>query len=175
MSARRRFGELAIERGFITRDILRDGLDEQSRRSQAGQGKQLIGIILVELGHLEADQVFQIMEAIDEEHALGHGQGAGIRQVCLSAGPTVGADSSTDTLKMPPDETPALGIAASLGITPALGVDTGIDIHSEIRSHAGVQTGVLDPRLLCDDEIADAGSGSTELFRMLSDTASIEG
>jgi hypothetical protein len=63
------FGQLAIRLGFMTEEHLQDALRVQKERREAGEGHELIGNLLVELGHLSPVQVMLVLEAADKESA----------------------------------------------------------------------------------------------------------
>ncbi len=69
MEEKRLFGEIAIEKGFITLDQLRRALDIQREMIRSGEGHKLIGVLLVELGYLTPEQVVEILETYDRERA----------------------------------------------------------------------------------------------------------
>jgi hypothetical protein len=62
------FGEIAIEKGFLTLQQLRRALDIQREMIRSGEGHKLIGVLLVELGYLTPDQVCEILETHDREN-----------------------------------------------------------------------------------------------------------
>jgi hypothetical protein len=64
---KRLFGEIAIEKGYLTLDQVRRALEVQREMAENGKGRRLIGVILVELGFLTAAQVADILQAADEE------------------------------------------------------------------------------------------------------------
>ena len=60
----RRFGVVAIEKGFITMDQLLEGLEIQIEE-EAEQGvSRVIGAILVEKGYMNLSQVEEVLESI---------------------------------------------------------------------------------------------------------------
>ncbi|WP_018990385.1 hypothetical protein [Aromatoleum toluclasticum] len=55
-----RFGQIAIELGFLTESQLTDALARQVREELSGQGHRLLGAILFDTDILSATQVEQI-------------------------------------------------------------------------------------------------------------------
>ncbi len=58
---RKRFGQVAVDRGFITSEQLKDALTEQVDDDLAGRRHRLLGDILVEKGFMTADQVEAVL------------------------------------------------------------------------------------------------------------------
>lgn len=56
-----RFGEIAVERGFITESQLTDALACQKQEKLAGDGHRLLGAILFDNGWMSGPQVEQVM------------------------------------------------------------------------------------------------------------------
>ena len=56
-----RFGVVAVEKGFITKEQLFEALKLQIEEDLDGERHSLIGIILVRLGHLRAEQADEIL------------------------------------------------------------------------------------------------------------------
>lgn len=62
------FGEVAIGLGLITREQLRESLDEQRRLKEKGK-RRFIGSVLLQKGHLTEDDVRRICRALEEKIA----------------------------------------------------------------------------------------------------------
>ena len=61
----KRFGVIAIDNGFITKDQLVDALRVQVEEDLAGKRPHsLIGVILIRLGHLTREQAEEILLAM---------------------------------------------------------------------------------------------------------------
>jgi hypothetical protein len=65
------FGEIAIKRKYVTVPQVRQALAIQGEMRRSGEGHKLIGVLLVELGYLTADQVIDVLAASDAERAAG--------------------------------------------------------------------------------------------------------
>jgi hypothetical protein len=57
----KRFGVIAIDKGFITKDQLVDALRIQVEEDLSGESHSLIGVILIRLGHLTHGQAEEIL------------------------------------------------------------------------------------------------------------------
>jgi hypothetical protein len=73
-SPRKRFGTIAIEKGFITVDQLMDALEVQVREDLAGIKRRLIGRILYELGFLTLPQMELVLGSMDSYDISIHSQ-----------------------------------------------------------------------------------------------------
>ena len=62
---RRRFGFMAVKKGFITLDQLIEAMKIQVRGEINNGEHRLIGTILMELGFLNSSQVNEVLESID--------------------------------------------------------------------------------------------------------------
>ena len=62
---RKRFGEIAIEKGFITEEQLHEGLSVQRDDSLKRLDHRLIGIILYQLGYMEAKQIITVLNVME--------------------------------------------------------------------------------------------------------------
>ena len=71
---RKRFGTIAIEKGFITVDQLMDALEVQVREDLAGIKRRLIGRILYDLGFLTLHQMEQVLGSMDSYDISIHSQ-----------------------------------------------------------------------------------------------------
>jgi hypothetical protein len=60
----KRFGVIAIDKGFITKDQLVDALRIQVEEDLSGKSHSLIGVILIRLGHLTREQAEEILHAM---------------------------------------------------------------------------------------------------------------
>ncbi len=61
----KRFGVIAVEKGFITKEELFEALKIQVEEDLSGEAHSLIGVILIKLGYLtreEADAVLLAMK-----------------------------------------------------------------------------------------------------------------
>ena len=79
MEEKRLFGELAVHKGFVTLQQVNRALEIQKEMIKSGEGHKLIGVLLVELGFMSADQVCEVLMAFDEERAAE-------RAACHAAG-----------------------------------------------------------------------------------------
>lgn len=59
-----RFGQIAVELGFITEAQVADALASQVHQELAGQGHRLLGEILFEMGSMSAPQIDQVLTAL---------------------------------------------------------------------------------------------------------------
>ena len=57
----KQFGVVAVEKGFITKEQLFEALKLQIEEDLDGKRHSLVGIILVRLGHLRAEQTDEIL------------------------------------------------------------------------------------------------------------------
>ena len=60
----KRFGTIAVEKGFITVSQLMDALEIQVREDVAGVKHRLIGRILYHLGFLTIPQIEQVLDSM---------------------------------------------------------------------------------------------------------------
>jgi len=63
----RRFGFIAIEKGFIKADQLYDALIRQKAQETGGAERRLLGMILKELGYLSVSQIEEVLQTLEEE------------------------------------------------------------------------------------------------------------
>ena len=61
---RKKFGEVAIDLGIIGSDQLVEALTVQAERQAAGKPVKLLGQILLELGHLTAEQIQEVVDVL---------------------------------------------------------------------------------------------------------------
>ena len=69
MDEKRLFGEIAIQKGYVTTAQVKQALEIQREMRRSGEGHKLIGVLLVELGYLSPDEVVEVLEAYDAERA----------------------------------------------------------------------------------------------------------
>jgi predicted metal-dependent hydrolase len=60
----KRFGVIAVEKGFITKEQLFEALKIQIEEELQNKQHNLIGLILIELGYLTHDQADEILLAM---------------------------------------------------------------------------------------------------------------
>ena len=60
----KRFGTLAVEKGFITKDQLVESMKVQLERDLAGMDHSLIGSILYSLGYITISQISDVLESM---------------------------------------------------------------------------------------------------------------
>ncbi len=58
------FGEVALEKKFVTPDQLYEALTLQARAKVEGRDEKLLGQILLELGYMNEDQVRQVLDVL---------------------------------------------------------------------------------------------------------------
>ena len=58
------FGEVALEKRFVTTDQLYEALTVQARAKVEGRGEKLLGQVLLELGYLTEDQIGQVLDVL---------------------------------------------------------------------------------------------------------------
>jgi hypothetical protein len=63
LSTKKRFGALAVEKGFVTLDQIIEAIGIQARENIEGKGRRLIGEILRDLGYITASQIYEVLEA----------------------------------------------------------------------------------------------------------------
>lgn len=63
LATKKRFGALAVEKGFVTLDQVIEAISIQARENIEGKGKRLIGEILRELGYITPSQIYEVLEA----------------------------------------------------------------------------------------------------------------
>ncbi|MBC8417137.1 MAG: hypothetical protein KJ573_13090 [Proteobacteria bacterium] len=62
---KKRFGTIAVEKGFITEEQLAEAIVMQVSDDMAGKEHRLIGTILFEQGYLNAKQVDVVLRAME--------------------------------------------------------------------------------------------------------------
>ena len=70
----KRFGTIAVEKGFITIDQLMDALEVQVREDLVGEKHRLIGRILYDLGYLSLPRIEQVLGSMDSYSDSMHSQ-----------------------------------------------------------------------------------------------------
>jgi len=58
------FGEIALERKYVTPDQLYEALTQQARAKVDGRGEKLLGQVLLELGYMTEDQIRQVLDIL---------------------------------------------------------------------------------------------------------------
>lgn len=61
---RRRFGSMAVEMGYITKDQFVDAMGMQLEIDMEGTSAKLFGEILIEMGYLDRNQVSEVLIAM---------------------------------------------------------------------------------------------------------------
>ena len=69
MDEKRLFGEIAIQRGYVTVAQVKQALEIQREMRRSGEGHKLIGVLLVELGYMTPGRVVEVLEMYDAERA----------------------------------------------------------------------------------------------------------
>lgn len=95
MDEKRLFGEIAVEKGYITLGKVKRALEVQRDMIKNGEGHKLIGVLLVELGFMTAEQVVDVLDHFDAERAAEE-------EARLAAGEL----SDTEKSRLLGDETP---------------------------------------------------------------------
>jgi len=63
----RRFGFIAIEKGFIKADQLYDAILRQRAQETEGADRRPLGMILKDLGYLSVSQIDEVLQTLEEE------------------------------------------------------------------------------------------------------------
>ena len=63
----RRFGFIAIEKGFIKADQLYEALMRQRAQETGGTDRRPLGMILKDLGYLSVSQINEILQTLQDE------------------------------------------------------------------------------------------------------------
>jgi len=66
----RRFGFIAIEKGFIKADQLYEALMRQRAQETGGAERRPLGMVLKDLGYLTVSQINEIMQTLESEAEL---------------------------------------------------------------------------------------------------------
>jgi hypothetical protein len=72
-----RFGEAALQAGFIESGALEKALSVQKERDQQGESHKLLGIILLEMGAISSEHLIEILKVMNGSARLpsqGNGQ-----------------------------------------------------------------------------------------------------
>jgi len=71
----RRFGFIAIEKGFIKVDQLYEALIKQRAQETGKTERRPLGVILKDMGYLSVAQIDEVLQALEEEaESRGHTQ-----------------------------------------------------------------------------------------------------
>ena len=64
------FGQVAVEKGFITGSQVHAALDRQQRLREEGTQHKLIGMVLLEMGALGTTELIDVLRVLDipQEH-----------------------------------------------------------------------------------------------------------
>jgi hypothetical protein len=65
----RRFGLIAIEKGFIKADQLYEALMKQRAQETGGAERRPLGLIMKDLGYLSVSQIDEILQTLEPEAA----------------------------------------------------------------------------------------------------------
>ena len=63
----KRFGTIALEKGFITKEQFIEALKIQVKENVEEMGHQLIGTILFALGAMTREQIMEVIDVISKE------------------------------------------------------------------------------------------------------------
>ena len=58
------FGEVALEKKFVTSEQLYEALTLQARAKVDGKAEKLLGQVLLELGYMSEDQIRQVLDVL---------------------------------------------------------------------------------------------------------------
>ena len=58
------FGEVALEKKFVTPEQLYEALTQQARDKAEGKDEKLLGQLLLELGYIQEDQIRQVLDVL---------------------------------------------------------------------------------------------------------------
>lgn len=58
------FGEVALEKRFVTTEQLYEALTVQARNKIDGKMEKQLGQILLELGHMTSDQIAEVLDVL---------------------------------------------------------------------------------------------------------------
>ena len=61
---KKRFGEIAVEKGFITTDQLDEALTVQKENDLTGLDHRLIGSVLYRRGYMTIEQVIEVLSVL---------------------------------------------------------------------------------------------------------------
>jgi len=70
--AREPFGQVAVRRGFVTQSQVEDALKAQRALSASGHRHKLIGLVMLELGHLGTTELIEVLKDLNRPlHSAG--------------------------------------------------------------------------------------------------------
>ena len=64
-----RFGEMAVRKGYCTREQVREALREQRRLGARGRPRPLTGILMVRNGFISTGQLIDLLRTYQQQHA----------------------------------------------------------------------------------------------------------
>jgi hypothetical protein len=70
--AKKRFGTIAVEKRFISKEQLHKAIFMQISEDVAGKERRRVGSILYHLGHLTMQQVNEVLDFMGEERGTSH-------------------------------------------------------------------------------------------------------
>ncbi len=70
---KKRFGEIAVGKGFITEDQLSEALNIQRQDDLKGLDHRLIGSVLYQFGYMTSEQVIEVLEVLEAQSKLESG------------------------------------------------------------------------------------------------------
>jgi len=62
---KKRFGDIAVEKGFITEDQRAEALEVQQENDLNGLDRRLIGSVLYRRGYMTIEQVVEVLTELD--------------------------------------------------------------------------------------------------------------
>jgi hypothetical protein len=62
------FGEMAVRKGYCTREEVEEALRVQRKLGERGRPRPLIGIILVQHGFITTGQLIDVLRTYQDEH-----------------------------------------------------------------------------------------------------------
>lgn len=62
---KKRFGEIAAEKGFVTHDQLEEALNMQKENALKGLAHRLIGSVLFRRGYMTIEQVIEVLSVLE--------------------------------------------------------------------------------------------------------------
>ena len=66
----RRFGEIAIEKGYVTESQVERALAVQERVDEEGGEHRLIGLVMLSEGYISTTQLIEMLKIMDAERKL---------------------------------------------------------------------------------------------------------
>lgn len=67
---KKRFGEIAVEKDFITEDQLNKALNIQRQEDLKGLDHRLIGSVLYQFGYMTSEQVIEVLRVLETQLKL---------------------------------------------------------------------------------------------------------